>query len=144
MRREYYLDSCIWLNLFKKEGDASKGMPYWEIALNFIEDVEDKEGKIYVSTIVLKELQYILGDKFQKIMNYFQDTDFIQIIKTKREDYDLARKFENEDNSKISFYDYLHVAIVNRLGCIFVTRDRDLLNFSKDKIKADLPENLIS
>ena len=144
MGREYYLDSCIWLNLFKREGDASKGMPYWEIALNFIEDVEDNGEQIYVSTIVLKELQYILGDKFQKVMNYFKDTGFIKIIKTRREDYDLARKFEDDDNSQISFYDYLHTAIVKRLGCIFVTRDRDLLNFSKDKINVDLPENLIS
>jgi predicted nucleic acid-binding protein len=143
MRREYYLDSCIWLNLFKKEGDASKGMPYWEIALNFIEHIGNNGDQIYVSTIVLKELQYILGDKFQKIMNYFKDTDFIKIIKTKSEDYDLARKFEDQGNSEISFYDYLHVAIVKRLGCIFVTRDRDLLNFSKHKINVDLPENLI-
>ncbi|HDZ60810.1 MAG TPA: type II toxin-antitoxin system VapC family toxin [Candidatus Pacearchaeota archaeon] len=142
MKKGYYLDSCIWLNLFKKEGDVSKGIPYWKIALHFIRHIEDKNRQIYVSTIILKELRYILGGKFPKILNYFKKAGFIKIIKTKGEDYDLARKLEEEDNSEISFYDYLHVAIVKRLKCIFVTRDRDLLNFSKSKINVDLPENL--
>ncbi len=144
MEKQYYLDSCIWLNLFQKEGDASKGIPYWQIALNFIEDVKNDGAKIYVSTIVLKELYYILGNKFQKIMDYFKQADFVVIIKTKNEDYNLARKFEIENNSKISFYDHLHVAIVKRLECVFVTRDRDLLNFSRNKISVDLPEKLIN
>ena len=143
MKGECYLDSCIWLNMFQKEGDVSKGIPYWQIALNFIEEVRKNKSKIYVSTIVLKELHYILGDNFQKVIDYFKQTDFIEIIKTKNKDYNLARKFEVEDNSKISFYDYLHTAIVRRLGCVFVTRDRDLLNFAKNKISVNLPEKLI-
>ncbi len=144
MRKQYYLDSCIWLNLFQKEGDASKGTPYWKIALSFIENAKNNGFKIYVSTIVLKELNYIAGNDFQNIIDYFKQTGFIEIIKTKNEDYNLARKFENEDNSKISFYDYLHIAIARRLGCIFVTRDKDLLNFARNKININLPEKLIS
>ncbi len=139
----YYLDSCIWLNLFQKEGDASKGVPYWKIALDFIENIEKFGSQIYVSTIVLKELQYILGDKFQMAVDYFKQMNFVRIIKTKNEDYNLARKFEIEDDSKISFYDYLHVAVVKRLGCVFVTRDKDLLKFSKGRINVDFPEKLI-
>jgi len=38
----YYVDSCIWLNLFKKEGDVAKGVPYWEITKKFIEFAENK------------------------------------------------------------------------------------------------------
>lgn len=140
----YYLDSCIWLNLFKKRGDSSKGIPYWEIALDFIENVEDQKEEIYVSTIVLKELLHILRNKFEIVMSYFKQTDFIKIIKTKNEDYVLARKYETEDNSYLSFYDYLHVVIARRLKCDFVTRDKDLINFAKDKIKTNKPEELIS
>ena len=81
---------------------------------------------------------------FQKIKDYFKQSDFIEIIKTKNEDYNLARKFEVEDNSKISFYDYLHVAIVKRLGCVFLTRDKDLIEFAKNKIQVNKPEELIS
>ena len=36
MKKEYYIDSCIWLNMFKNEGDSSKGVPYWKIAKEFI------------------------------------------------------------------------------------------------------------
>lgn len=25
MSKEYYLDTCIWLNIFKKEGNESRG-----------------------------------------------------------------------------------------------------------------------
>ncbi|MCK5321349.1 PIN domain-containing protein [Candidatus Pacearchaeota archaeon] len=139
----YYLDSCIWLNLFQKEGDALKGMPYWKIALDFIENIEKAGNQIYVSTIVLKELQYILGDKFQVAVDYFKQMNFVRIIKTKNEDHNLARRFEIEDDSRISFYDYLHVAVVKRLGCVFVTRDKDLLKFSQSRINVDLPEKLI-
>ncbi len=143
MEKRYYLDSCVWLNLFQKEGDATKGIPYWQIALNFIENIKNNKNKVYVSTIVLKELYYILGNKFHNVKTYFEQTDFIVIIKTKNEDYNLARKFENEDDFQISFYDYLHVAIARRIDCVFVTRDKDLLDFARNKINANLPEKLI-
>ena len=139
----YYLDSCIWLNLFKKEGDARKGVPYWEIALNFLERVEDEGGVIYVSSIVLKELYYILGNDFWKVKRFFRECDFVRIIEATSGDYDLARDYEGEDFSKISFYDYLHVAIALRLGCIFLTRDKDLIRFADGKIDVCKPEDLI-
>ena len=143
MGEKYYLDSCIWLNLFKREGDARKGVPYWEIALNFLENVEEGNGVVYVSTIVLKELHFILGKDFWRVQKFFKESGFINIIKTAREDYDLAREFEEEDSARISFYDYLHVAIAKRLGCYFLTRDQDLIEFAGDKIEVCKPEDLI-
>ena len=144
MEKRYYLDSCIWLNLFKKEGNVLMGVPYWKIAFDFIENIKANGGQIYVSTIVLKELYYILRDKFQKVKDYFKQTSFIEIVKTKNEDYNLARRYENQEGSKISFYDYLHIAIVKRLGCNLITRDNDLIKFAKNKILVNKPEELIS
>jgi len=134
----YYVDSCIWLNLFKKEGDILEGIPHWKIAKDFIE-----YNNIIISTIVLKELSFKLENKFNFILKFFKDADNIEIIKTTSQDYDLARKFETVDHFKISFYDYLHVAIAKRLNVPLVTRDKNLIEFAKKYIEVFKPENLI-
>ena len=66
------------------------------------------------------------------------------MIKTVPEDYDLARKFEDEEEIKISFYDYLHVAISKRLNIPLITRDKDLITFAKKHIEVYRPEELIN
>ena len=60
------------------------------------------------------------------------------------EDYDLARKFENEEEIKLSFYDYLHVAIAKRLNVPLITRDKELIYFAKKHIGVFKPEDLIN
>ncbi len=137
-----YFDSCIWLNLFKKEGDASKGVPYWKLAKEYIEKVKEENTIIIVSTIVLKELSFKLGVKFDEVMKFFKESDFIKIIKTSPEDYNLARIYEQE-HGLISFYDYLHVAICRRLNIQLITRDSDLMEFAGTKIKVHKPEDLL-
>lgn len=54
--KKCYLDSCIWLNLFKKESDSTSGVQWWKLTKDFIEQVEERDGKVIVSTIVLREL----------------------------------------------------------------------------------------
>ncbi len=44
--KEYYVETCIWLNFFKKEGDATKGIPYWKLARDFVDQVGDRNEKI--------------------------------------------------------------------------------------------------
>ena len=136
---KFYLDACIWLNLFKKEGDTRKGTPYWKIAEEFIE----KRKGIIVSTIVIKEIAYKAEEKFGKIEKFFIKKKEIDLIKTKKEDYELARRFEQEESFKISFYDYLHVAIAKRTQATLITRDRELLRFAKKYISAYKPEELL-
>ena len=98
-QKTYYVDACIWLNLFKKEGDETKGVPYWKLAKDFIEG----ENNIIVSTIVIKELSFKIEEKLNYVMTFFKDNITIKMIKTVPEDYDLARKFEDEEEFKISF-----------------------------------------
>ncbi|MBT4538739.1 hypothetical protein HOI26_00900 [Candidatus Woesearchaeota archaeon] len=45
---------------------------------------------------------------------------------------------------KISFYDYLHVAISKRLNIPLITRDKDLIIFAKKHIEVYRPEELIN
>lgn len=142
INKKYYVDSCIWLNLFKKEGDPTKGVPYWKLAKDFIEKVEEQNEKIVVSTIVLKELYFTTKDKFSKIQEFFKESQYIEIAKTTHEDYALARKWEQEHKT-LSFYDYLHVAIAKRLDASLITRDEDLIEFAKSHVEVFKPEDLI-
>ena len=138
---KYYLDSCIWLNFFKKEGDSSKGKAYWKIAKDFIENIKNNNNKIIVSTIVLKELSF--KEEFNVIKKFFKDEEYIEIIKTNSEDYKFARKLENETNFQISFYDYLHIAISKRLEIPLITRDKELIEIAKNILPVNKPEDLI-
>ena len=141
--KEYYIDTCIWLNLFKREGDPTKGIPFWKLAKYFIEQVEEQNGKIIVSTIVLKELYFTAKDRFNRIKKFFKESECIDIVKTTPEDYELARKWEREHKA-LSFYDYIHVAIAKRLNVSLITRDEDLIEFAKSHVKVFKPEELIS
>ena len=143
MEGEYYIDTCIWINLLEKEGDSTKGTPYWKIAEDFIEQVGDREEKIIVSTIVLKELYFNAGDKFNQIKRFFKESEYIDLVKTIPEDYEQARKWEQEDKT-LGFYDYLHVAIAKRLNVPLITRDEELIEFAKSHVKVFKPEELIS
>lgn len=140
--KKYYVESCIWLNLFKKEGDPTKGIPYWKLAKDFIEQVENQNEKIVVSTIVLKELYFTTKDKFNRIKKFFKESEYIEIVKTMPQDYELARKWEQEHTS-LSFYDYIHVAIAKRLNIPLITRDADLIEFAKSHVEVFKPEDLI-
>lgn len=141
-KKNCYLDSCIWLNLFKKEGDLTKGVPYWKLAKDFIGQVEDEKGMIFVSTVVLKELSFKLEEKFDDVKQFFKETSFIDVIKTTSDYYNLAREFEQQ-HGLISFFDYLHVAIAKRLGVPLITRDSNLMEFAKNHIQVFKPEDLL-
>ncbi len=75
------------------------------------------------------------------VKEFFKDNSFIKIVKTTSEDYELARSYEDSDQYGLSFYDYLHVAIVKRLNITFITRDKDLIEFSKNIISVNKPED---
>ena len=143
MKKSYYVDTCIWLNLLKKEVNQKNGIQYWKIAEDFIRKIEEKQEKIIISTIVLKELYFVAEVKFQTINEFFKESDFIEIIKTTPEDYELARKWEKE-HEKLSFYDYLHTAIAKRLNMCLVTRDEELILFAKSYLNVSKPEDLFS
>ncbi len=144
-KKAYYLDTCIWLNLFKREGDASKGLQWWEITAKFVAYAKHTHGIgiIVVSTIVMKELRHKLPDQYDAIRRYFERKKCIQIISTRNEDYMLARMFESCHKS-LSFYDYLHIAISKIRGFILITRDKDLLAFAQKHVSAFRPEDVLN
>ena len=135
---KYYIDSCIWLNLFKKEEK------YCSIAEKFIQNTIKKKEKIAISKHILTEIKFRLNGNFHKIEKYFEDnkTDIVY-VKTIDEDYNNARKIESENKYQIGFYDCLHISICKRLNLILITRDRDLIRIGSKYIKVKKPEYLI-
>ncbi len=138
---DYYIDTCIWLNLFKKEGDASKGKPYWRIAEEFLKIVESFGDKIYYSGFILNELEHKLSKKEYKVKRKLLIKRYNK-VKSITEDISLARRLESEWEYEIGFYDCVHVAICKRLKMALVTRDKALINASKKYIRVAKPENL--
>ena len=62
VQKTYYVDSCIWLNLFKKEGDPTKGAPYWKITQEFLEGVIFSENKMHFAFSADEEV-HLLPDE---------------------------------------------------------------------------------
>ncbi|PLW79345.1 hypothetical protein C0585_08010 [Candidatus Woesearchaeota archaeon] len=145
MKKEFYVDTCIWLNLFKKEGDNTKGVPYWKIAEEFIAKIIRSNDIIIYTGFILKELKYKLNPiEYVERENFLKNESSFKFIKAKEEDYDLARKFEKDSNYEISFFDCIHLAISIRKNCTLITRDNDFIKFAKKYIKVHKPEGLIT
>lgn len=147
VKKVYYVDSCIWLNLFKEEGDPTKGIPYWMLAKDFIEEViYSEEGAIIYTGFVLKEIRHKLNDEklFQDRLEFLKKESKFSFVKATPEDYDFARKLESDFKFEISFFDCMHIAISKRLNAILVTRDELLIEADKRHVFVNKPENLFS
>ena len=139
----YYVDTCIWLNLFKKEEGK---VPYWMFAKDFLEKVMFSKDIIYYSGFILRELEFVLNDQelFKNKLLFFKEEKSLVFVKAKDEDYVLARKIESDNGYKIGFYDCLHVAIAKRMKSVLVTRDNDLIFVANKYVLVSKPEDLIS
>lgn len=137
--KNYYLDSCIWLNLFKKEKH------YWKIAENFIKMILFSTDEITYSGFILKELKFKLNkNKFNEKVDFLKQEKKFNFIKSTQEDYNLARKIESEFNFEISFFDCLHISICKRLNFILITRDKLLIEKAKKYVIIKRPEELLA
>lgn len=147
MSQKYYVDANILLNLWKKEGDPSKGIPYWQIAEIFLDKIMfSKDDEMIYTGFVLKEIKFKLNNEklFYEKQEFLRKIPKFRFKKALSEDYDFGRNLEDEFNFSISFFDCMHIAISKRLNCILVTRDQELIKCAKKYVKVDKPENLFS
>ena len=140
----YYIDTCIYLNLWQKEVSFS-GVKYWEIAQNLLEFIEEKNYTIYFSGFILKELNYILSKKeFENKKELFENTTNFKKVFLDKEELEEARKIEKEVNFDVSFYDIIHMILAKKTKSILITRDKRLMNIAiKYKVDVKLPEEII-
>jgi len=140
---KFYVDTNIYLNLWKKEGDATKGTPYWKLAKDFMDKAERENSIIEFSGLILKELEYKLTpEQFKEKSDLLKST--YQKVEVLEEDYNNARKLESKSRFDISFYDCLHIAVCKRLNLVLVTRDRLMLDFAKSEgLRCGKPEEFL-
>jgi predicted nucleic acid-binding protein len=113
----YYIDTCVWLNLFFMEKDI------WKDTVEFI----DKVGltDIIVSGFVVKELKHKLAPA--QWMNAESRLRCFRFIRAIDEDYLMGRSIEQKEQYSLSFYDCMHIALCIRCEAVLVTRDEELL-----------------
>ena len=140
----YYIDTCVYLNLWQKE-ESKSGIKYWQIAKNLLEFIEEKNYTIYFSGFILKELNYILSKKeFENKKELFENTTNFKKVFLDKEELEEARKIEKEVNFDVSFYDIIHMILAKKTKSILVTRDKRLMNIAiKYKVDVKLPEEII-
>jgi predicted nucleic acid-binding protein len=138
----FYLDTNIYLNLWKKEGDPSKGIPYWKLAQDFMDKAEREGDAICFSGLILKELSYLIPAHYEEKADIIKAT--YQRAEVAKEDETYARKLESKAHFDISFYDCLHIALCKRLGLVLVTRDKMLLTLAKqERVPCGKPEDFL-
>ena len=135
-KRLFYVDTCIYLNLWKKEE------PFWRSAEKFFNKQQD--GCIYYSSFVLKELKHKISYKdFVKKQSVILHNPMFKRVFSDNLLFGLARRIENEIDFEISFFDILHMLLAKKVNAILVTRDIKLLKIAREyNITAKKPEEL--
>lgn len=137
----YYIDTCVWLNIFNINEVNTKESKYSKELIEKI--LFSKEHKILYSGFILRELEFKLKKDYEKKRNWFKNEPNLIFIKATEETYNYARKLEKENNYNISFFDYIHITLTKETKSILITRDKELLNTSKSLIIAQTPENAL-
>jgi predicted nucleic acid-binding protein len=140
--RKLYVDTCVWLNLFKKESTLSQGIPLWKHTEDFIAKVIVANDILFYSGYVLRELTFAFHDDAVMRNKRVYIEKIASGIDALEEDRSLARKIEFDSNYGISYYDCVHIAICKRICAILVTRDKALLTHARRYITAEKPEYL--
>ena len=141
--KSYYVDSCVYLNLWKKEVDES-GNLLWKSALDFFKKVEEENSTIYYSGYLLKELMFVLDEKefIDKLELFNYSSNFKRVSLTK-EEYEIAKKTKKE-NDEISLYDIIHMLLAKQTNSILITRDKLLIDLAKEhSINVKKPEEIL-
>lgn len=140
--KRYYVDTCIYLNLWQKE--VVRGLEVWRFAQEFFERTRELNALIFYSGFLLKELSYILTpEEFERKRDIFISSSRFQKITLTREEYSEAQLIEKELKHTISFFDIIHMLLARKTHSILVTRDGKLISVCKNHgVVASTPEHL--
>ena len=142
--KSYYVDSGIYLNLWKKEVGES-GELLWKFAKDFFERVKHENYIIYYSGYLLKEIMFAFDEnEFVDKLILFNDSSEFDRINLTKEEYQEAQKIKNSIISDLSFFDIIHAILAKKTNSILVTRDKDLIEFAKNRdIQVKKPEDIL-
>ncbi len=143
MKKSYYVDTCIYLNIWQKE--VVNGVELWKLSKEFFDKIEEREDTIYYSGFILKEIMYLLSENEfkQKREMFSSNPRFIKEILTS-EEYEEAREIEIKIKNEISFYDIIHLLLARKTKSILITRDKKLIETSKSLgVEVKKPEEIL-
>ena len=145
MKKRYYIDTCIYLNLWQKEVDEKTGALLWKFAKDFLEKAETENSTVYYSGYLLKELSFVLEkDIFNKKLQMFNFSPNFKRINLSISEYNSARRIEKESNYEVSFYDIIHMLLTKKTKSLLITRDNKLIDISrKYNLIVKRPEDLL-
>ena len=141
--QSYYVDSCIYLNLWQKEIDENE-KPLGEYAKRFLEKAEEDNLLIYYSGFLLKELMFILDmEEYLQKRELFEDSPNFKKVILSKEEFQLAVQIRKQ-NKEISLYDIIHLLLSKKTNSILITRDELLIQLAgKFSIIAKKPEEIL-
>ena len=143
MKKSYYVDTCIYLNIWQKE--VVNSVELWKLSKEFFDKIEERENMIYYSGFILKELMYLLSENEfkQKREMFSSNPRFIKEILTS-EEYEEAREIEIKIKDEISFYDIIHILLAKKTKSILITRDKKLIETPKSLgVEVKKPEEIL-
>ena len=143
MEEGYYVDTCVYLNIWQKE--VANSIELWKLAKEFFDKIEERGNIIYYSGFILKELMYILSEEeyYQKRELFNGSSNFIKATLNEAE-YEEARKIEMDLKGKIGFYDIMHMLLARKTHSVLITRDKKLIETSnKFNVKVKRPEEVL-
>ena len=139
----YYVDTCIYVNLFKKE-IVENGFSYCEIAKKFFDKADRQGDLIYYSGYLLKELSFVLGDSLfvENIPFYLYSGNFVK-VKFTRDEYEIVKEIYST-NIGVSFFDVVHMLLARKNKSTLITRDRELMELcEKFNVLTKTPEQIL-
>ncbi len=121
----YYVDTCIFLNIWKREVGPDPRRPFWKGSEEFLKPHDDE---IAISTVVMRELELKLQKEFLELR---KGIETVPRLTPDEEIFRRARKIESTERFTLSFYDILHALLAREHSLVLVTRDEKLLAFCR-------------
>jgi predicted nucleic acid-binding protein len=128
-----YIDTNVWVSLFKNEEDYLR--PISEFSFMLFKKVFSCKYDILISEILLQELKRKCDNK--ELKHYLQELkrlDKIKLIKTSHIEREIAKKSRH-------YYDRLHEILAHKGKAKYLVT-RNIKDFEGDLLEIKLPENL--
>ncbi len=138
MKQKYYVDTCIWIDLYE-DRKGYNGELLGKFAAKFLFSLLKKQQVLIISKLLIKELKkYYAEEQIEGMFRPF--TRIIEKMFITKQQADEAKQIAEE--RKIPAGDALHAILARDYALILVTRDNDFKKM-EDIAKYHKPEELI-
>ena len=143
--QSFYVDTCVYLNLWKKEIDA-KGNALWFFAKNFLELASINNSKIYYSGFILKELMFLISaESYLEKREFLENNQLFEKIILTGEEYQKVIEIRNEFRTNCSLFDIVHIFLSKKSNSILVTQDKELISLAGEfGVVSKRPQEIIN